>query len=199
MGPPAKLSLTSLKPLPSSPSFLQGFLCPSLDILASTGASIGQQSSRKQNLFEAVGAFQSPRNPPSQGSSLSIPPSFFFFFWPGPVASGIVFPHQGWNPGPEPWECSLTHWAARDVHTLSVFVWAWSRLTLRDSMGCSPPGPPSMGFSGQEHWSGCHVPLQGIFLTQGWNPRLLRLLHWQAGSSPLAPPGKSRWSLNILH
>ena len=29
---------------------------------------------------------------------------------------------------------------------------------------------------------GCHFLLQGIFLTQGSNPRLLRLLHWQAGS-----------------
>ena len=37
---------------------------------------------------------------------------------------------------------------------------------------------------------GCHALLQGIFPTQGSNPRLLRLLHWQAGSLPLAPPGK---------
>ena len=36
---------------------------------------------------------------------------------------------------------------------------------------------------------GCHVLLQGIFLTQGWNPRLLHLLQWQAGSLTLAPPG----------
>ena len=33
--------------------------------------------------------------------------------------------------------------------------------------------------------------LQGIFLTQGSNPCLLCLLHCQAGSLPLAPPGKS--------
>ena len=38
---------------------------------------------------------------------------------------------------------------------------------------------------------GCHALLQGVFQTQGLNPRVLRLLHWQAGSSPLAPPGKS--------
>ena len=38
---------------------------------------------------------------------------------------------------------------------------------------------------------GCHALLQGIFPSQGWNPRLLHLLHWQAGSLPLAPPGKS--------
>ena len=34
---------------------------------------------------------------------------------------------------------------------------------------------------------GCHALLQGIFLTQGLNLRLLCLLHWQAGSLPLAP------------
>ena len=33
----------------------------------------------------------------------------------------------------------------------------------------------------------CHALLQGIFLTQGSNPRLLYLLYWQAGSLPLAP------------
>ena len=47
---------------------------------------------------------------------------------------------------------------------------------------------------------GCCAPLQGIFLTEGSNSHLLHLLHWQMGSSPLAPPGKpcwSLWSLNI--
>ena len=35
----------------------------------------------------------------------------------------------------------------------------------------------------------CHALLQGIFLTHGLNQCLLRLLHWQAGSLPLPPPG----------
>ena len=39
----------------------------------------------------------------------------------------------------------------------------------------------SVGFSRQEHWSG---------LTQGSHLQLLHLLHWQADSLPLAPPGK---------
>ena len=34
--------------------------------------------------------------------------------------------------------------------------------------------------------------LQRIFPTQGSNPRLLRLLPWQASSLPLVPPGKSQ-------
>ena len=37
--------------------------------------------------------------------------------------------------------------------------------------------------------AGCHALLQGIFLTQGWN---LCLLHQQAGSLPLVPPGKPK-------
>ena len=35
---------------------------------------------------------------------------------------------------------------------------------------------------------GCHALLQGIFLTQGLNPHLLRLLYWQ--TLPLVPSGK---------
>ena len=50
--------------------------------------------------------------------------------------------------------------------------------------------PLSMGFSRQEYWSGLPCPPSGLFLTQGLNPRLLSLLHWQAGSLPLAPLGK---------
>ena len=37
---------------------------------------------------------------------------------------------------------------------------------------------------------GCHDLLQGIFPTQGSNPRRSYLLCWQAGSLPLASPGK---------
>ena len=36
----------------------------------------------------------------------------------------------------------------------------------------------------------CHALLQQIFPTQGSNLCLLRLLHWQAGSLTVAPPGK---------
>ena len=50
----------------------------------------------------------------------------------------------------------------------------------------------SMGFSRQEYWSGLLCSSPGDLLTQGSNLHLLCLLHWQAGSLPLAPPGKSR-------
>ena len=36
----------------------------------------------------------------------------------------------------------------------------------------------------------CHALLWRVFLTQGSNPHLLCFLLWQAGSLPLAPPGK---------
>ena len=38
---------------------------------------------------------------------------------------------------------------------------------------------------------GCHFLLEGIFMTQRLNPRLLHLLHWQADSLPLASPGNT--------
>ena len=53
-------------------------------------------------------------------------------------------------------------------------------------MDCSPPASSVHGDSpGKNTGVGCHVLLQGIFLTQGLNLRLLSLLHWQPGSSPL--------------
>ena len=57
--------------------------------------------------------------------------------------------------------------------------------------------PLSTGFSRQEYWSRLPRPPPGdlpdpgiYFLTQGSNPLLSCLLHWQAASLPLAPPGK---------
>ena len=54
----------------------------------------------------------------------------------------------------------------------------------------APQAPLSMGFSRQEYWSGLPFPPPGELPNPGINPRLLRLLHWQAGSLPLVPPGK---------
>ena len=53
-------------------------------------------------------------------------------------------------------------------------------------------------FPGKSTGVGCHCLLQGIFPTQGSNPRLLRLLRWQVGSLPLAPPGKPCWILQCV-
>ena len=47
---------------------------------------------------------------------------------------------------------------------------------------------------GKNTGAGCHALLQRIFLIQESNLSFLRLLHQQAGSLSLAPPGKSLYS-----
>ena len=63
-------------------------------------------------------------------------------------------------------------------------------MTLCDPMDCSLPGSSIHGILQERilEWVSIFF-LQGIFLTQGSNSCLL---HWQAGSLPLAPPGKPR-------
>ena len=77
---------------------------------------------------------------------------------------------------------------------LSMYLrakWLESCLTLCNPVDCSPPGSSVHGHSpGKNTRVGCHFLLQEIFLIQGSNSHLLCLLHWQAGSLPLGPPGK---------
>ena len=62
--------------------------------------------------------------------------------------------------------------------------------TLCDPVDCSPPGSSVHGDSpGNNTGVGGCALLQGIFPTQGSNLHLWHLLHRQAGSLPLAPPG----------
>ena len=56
------------------------------------------------------------------------------------------------------------------------------------TVGCQ--APLSMGFFRQGYWNGLPFLFQGIFPTQGLNPHLLHLLHWQADSLPTVPLGK---------
>ena len=73
------------------------------------------------------------------------------------------------------------------VYVLSHFSCVW---LFKTPWTVTHQAPLSMGFSRQKYWNGLPCLLQGIFPTQGWNPHLLCLLHWQVGSSPLAPPRK---------
>ena len=50
--------------------------------------------------------------------------------------------------------------------------------------------PLSMRFSRQEYWSGLSCPPPGDLPDPGIELHLLCLLHWQAGSLPLAPTGR---------
>ena len=66
----------------------------------------------------------------------------------------------------------------------------WSVVTLLFCPWDSPGESTRVGF---------RALLQGIFPTQGLNLGLLCLLHWQAGSLPLAPLGKSAISSMYYH
>ena len=77
-----------------------------------------------------------------------------------------------------------------------------SCLTLYNRMDHGPPGSSVHGDSpGKNTRVGCYALLQGIFPTQGWKLWPFGLLHRQAGSLPLAPPGKpvSRWEKYIKY
>ena len=69
------------------------------------------------------------------------------------------------------------------LNHVQLFATLWTVETV------ARQAPLSMGFSGKNTGEGCHFLLQGFFPTQGSNPRLLHLLHWQADSLPLEPPG----------
>ena len=66
---------------------------------------------------------------------------------------------------------------------------------------CWSPMVSLWNFPGKNTGAGCHFLFQGIFLTQGSNLHLLRLLHWQANSSPLrhlAHMWCYKWIFNTL-
>ena len=85
-----------------------------------------------------------------------------------------------------PWgqkESEVTEWLSTHTHThcsLCACVlpcFSGARL-FADPMDCSPPGSSLHGDSpGKNTGEGCHALLPGIFMTQGWNLPLLRLLH----------------------
>ena len=90
-------------------------------------------------------------------------------------------------------QSSTDNWWRRCINTSAPSPWCmltcmlscFSRVWLCDPMDCSPPGSSVHGIlPGKNTGVGWNALLQGIFLTQGWgsNSRLLRLLHWQAGS-----------------
>ena len=84
--------------------------------------------------------------------------------------------------------CHLQRPSINDVACLCAKL-PQSCPALCDPMDCSPPGSSVHGDSpGKYTGVSCHALLQGIVPTQGSNPHLLYLLHWQMGS--LLPPGK---------
>ena len=76
------------------------------------------------------------------------------------------------------------------LFTLACVLSHFSCVRLCDPMDSSLPGSSTHGISQARILECCHFLLQGIFRTQESNPCLLCLLYWQAGSLPLALPGK---------
>ena len=82
------------------------------------------------------------------------------------------------------------------VHVKSLQLWP----TLYDSVDWSPPGSSVHGILQARilEWVAISSSMRSFFPTQGLNPCLLCLLHWQAGSLPLVPPGKSWSTMGII-
>ena len=91
-------------------------------------------------------------------------------------------------------EGNLTTYNATCEKSVDVFIWPACVLSCvsHDQLSATPwtvarQAPLSMDSPGKNTGVRCCFLLQGMFLTQGWNPCLL---HWQAGSLSLVPPGK---------
>ena len=110
------------------------------------------------------------------------------FFWLYHMACMILIPHQGLNLGPQQWKCGVLITGLPENSCGDGLV---AKSDSYDPMGYSLPGSSVHGiFQARIIGEGCHFLLQEIFLTQGANPHLLCLPHWQASSLPLTPPGK---------
>ena len=86
------------------------------------------------------------------------------------------------------------------VHSLSFILWilttvwcasCFSHVRLFATLWIiAYQAPLPWDSPGKNAGVGCHALLQRIFPTQGWNPHLWSLLHWQASSLLLTLPGK---------
>ena len=73
-------------------------------------------------------------------------------------------------------------------------------LTLCDPLDCSPPGCSCpWNFSGENTGVGCCALLQGIFLTQGWNMRVLCLPHILDHQRHLGSPMNRHEKVKVTH
>ena len=85
--------------------------------------------------------------------------------------------------------CLCVHWVCSWVvwECACVFSHVWLFATW---WAVARQAPLSMGCPRQEYWSGLPFPPPGDLSEPGSNLYPLCLLHWQADSLPLAPPGK---------
>ena len=107
---------------------------------------------------------------------------YFPWYW------GLSFPYASLYifPAPAPPQLQLLVLPKEGI----FFVCAQSLSCIQlfcNPADCSLPGSLVHGiFPGKNTRLGCHFLLQGIFPTQGSNPHLLYLLHWQVDSLPMS-------------
>ena len=92
---------------------------------------------------------------------------------------------------------SLPAWEVRRVFAL--WNWIVSRSVVSNSLWPHRLQPTMLlcpwNFPGKNTGVGCHFLFWRIFPTQGSNPCLLGLLHWQADSLPLCHLGRPRTNI----
>ena len=71
-------------------------------------------------------------------------------------------------------------------------------MTLCDPCLYSTPGSSVHGIFQARILDWVSFPSPGVLPTQGSNPCLLHLLHWETDSLPLSPPGKAKGLLLVL-
>ena len=87
------------------------------------------------------------------------------------------------SPLPSPWDSCVCMCVCVPscFSRARLFATLW---TISATLGCLRASP------GENTGVGCCALLRALFLTQGSNPCLLHLVHWQRSSLPLGPPGK---------
>ena len=107
-------------------------------------------------------------------------------------------------PGVDPSQRVRHDWATKHPHTILYCMHACACMLSHftcvqlfvNPWTVAHQALPSMGFSGQEYWSGLPCPPPGDLPNPVIKP-MSCLLHWQAGSLPLVPPGKPHNHTNI--
>ena len=112
----------------------------------------------------------------------SLGPSIFSHFTPElqRKASSTCPTLDSWVIYP-PLQCFLSYSLTQMLSRVWLFC---------DPMDCSLPGSSAHRRLLEEYWSGVPFPPPGDLSDQRIEPESLRLLHWQADSLPLVPPGK---------
>ena len=92
------------------------------------------------------------------------------------------------SPSPLWWTLTSLNLPQSKYHGICVSNACMHTITsvMSDSLQLCPSDSP-----GKNTGVGCRAYLQGIFPTQGSNPCLIRLLHWQEGSLPPVPLRKT--------